>query len=315
MTERTNAEWITGFWRRIGAFAIDTIILGFVGIGLGLFLEEQFVHLGGWGRFVGLFIALFYFGVLNSRIFGGQTIGKKLVNIRVVDGGNQSIDLPRSFARYSILGVPFFLNGAQFTDEAMTSFWLYPISLVIFGGLLSVTYLYVFNRVTRQSLHDLVVGTYVVNMDTEQGNNGAIWRPHLIVVGALFLASALLPVWTSNLAQNEPFKDLLSAQAALNDHPSITYVGVSSGTTTRASTSDGTKTTTYLSARAFLKNDTVSDAELAEQLATILANSHSNSQQMDVIQIVLTYGYDIGIASSWSNYSHAFKPTELIGGN
>lgn len=311
MIEGSDAKWISGFWRRIGAFAVDTFILAIVGIGLGLILEKQFVQLGGWGRFVGFFIALSYFGVLNSRVFDGQTVGKKLVNIRVVGGDNESIDLIRSFARYSVLGVPFFLNGAQFTDDAMASFWIYPISLIVFGGLLSVAYLYIFNRVTRQSVHDLAAGTYVVNAESEKSDIGAFWRPHFVVVAALLVASAFLPVFTSQLTQNEPFKDLLSAQTALIEHPSVTYVGVSSGTSTSFSKSDGTNTTTYLSARAFLKNNNVSDTELAEQLATTLANSHSNSQQMDVVQIVLTYGYDIGIASSWTNYSHTFSPTDL----
>lgn len=315
MTEGTSAEWISGFWRRIGAFAIDTIILGLVGLGLGLFLERQFVDLGGYGRFVGFFIALFYFGVLNSKIFEGQTAGKRLLNIRVVNASNAPINVLHSFARYGVLGIPFFLNGAQFTNEAMTSFWLYPISLIIFGGLLSVTYLYIFNRVTRQSLHDLVVGSFVVNADAEKSTVGPLWRPHWVVVGVLFIAAATVPVFTSSLAQREPFSDLLSAQAALIEHPSVNYVAVSSGTTTRMSTSDGTTTTSYLSARAFLGNANVSDTELAKELATKLAETYSNSQQSDVIQIILTYGYDIGIASSWSNYSYSFKPMELMSGN
>lgn len=312
MTEETNAEWISGFWRRIGAFVIDSIILGIVGLGLGLFLAAQFAQLGGWGRAVGFIIALSYFGILNSKVFGGQTIGKRLVEIRVVNSENQTIDLIHSLARYAILGIPFFLNGARFTDDAMTSFWLYPISLVIFGGVLSVAYLYLFNRVTRQSLHDLALGTFVVNAGVRRNDVEPIWRPHLIVVGVLFLVSALLPVFTSSLAQKTPFEALVSARAALSEFPSVTYVGVSSGTTTRTSTSDGTKTMTYLSARVFLDNPSVSDAILAEQLATSLASSHPGSQQIDVIQIVLTYGYDIGIASSWRNHSHAFKPIDLI---
>ena len=314
MTELANAEWISGFWRRIGAFAIDTTILGLVGIGLGLFVERQFVELGGYGRFVGFFIALFYFGVLNSKIFEGQTVGKKLLAIRVVNASNEPIDVLHSFARYGVLGVPFFLNGARLTNEAMTSFWLYPISLIIFGGLLSVTYLYIFNRVTRQSLHDLVVGTFVVNADAEKSAAGPLWRPHLVVVGVLFIAAAAVPVFTSSLAQREPFNYLLSVQAGLIEHPSVNYVVVSSRTTTGLFTSNGTMTTRYLSARAFLGNANISDAELAKELATKLAETHSNSQQFDVIQIILTYGYDIGIASSWSNYSYNFKPAELIDG-
>lgn len=313
MIEGTDAKWVSGFWRRIGAFAIDTILLGVVGLGLGLVLEKQFVQLGGWGRFVGFFIALLYFGLLNSRVSGGQTVGKKLVKIHVVDGDDRSIDVFRSFARYSVLGIPFFLNGAQFTNDAMTSFWIYPISLIVFGGLLSVAYLYIFNRVTRQSLHDLLVGTYVVNAGSQRAKIDPVWRPHLIVVAVLLVAGALFPVFTSKIAQNEPFRDLLPAQAALAQHPSVTYVAVSSGTSTTTSVRSETKTTTYLSARAFLQTDTVSDTDLARQLATTLANNHANSQHMDVIQIILSYGYDIGIVSSWTNYSHTFEPADLTG--
>ena len=71
-------------------------------------------------------------------------------------------------------------------------------------------------------------------------------------------------------------------------------------------------TTSYLSAQVVLKSNSVSDAELAKQLATILANSHTNAGDMDVIQVVLTYGYDIGIASSWSTYHHTYRPADLI---
>ena len=312
MTEETGSKWISGFWRRVGAFVIDLVILGAFGIALGLFLEEQFVQLGAWGRLIGFFVALIYFGFLNSRMFGGQTIGKKLCNIRVAGKDNQSIDLLRSFARYSILGVPFFLNGAHFTSEAMTSFWIYPISLLVFGGLISVAYLYIFNRTTRQSLHDLIVGTYVVNATAEKQDIGAFWRPHWAIVALVLIASALLPVLTSNWSQNALFKDLLSARTALSAHPAARYVGVSSGTTSRTQSSDGMATTSYLSAQVVLKSNSVSDAELAKQLATILANSHTNAGDMDVIQVVLTYGYDIGIASSWSTYHHTYRPADLI---
>jgi len=73
----TDEEWIAGFWRRIGALFIDAIILGTVGFCLGVFLEKEFVQLGRLGRLIGFGTALSYFGILNSRMFGGQTIGKK----------------------------------------------------------------------------------------------------------------------------------------------------------------------------------------------------------------------------------------------
>jgi uncharacterized RDD family membrane protein YckC len=305
-------KWISGFWRRIGALLVDSVILGSVGFGLGLALEKQFVELGGWGRFVGFFIALVYFGVLNSRVFGGQTFGKKLFDIRVVNSDNQTIDIFRSFARYSILGIPLSLNGAHFTNEAIVSIWIYPLSFVIFGGLVSVAYLYIFNRTTRQSLHDLIVGTFVVNTNVEKQDVGTVWRPHLVVVGALFVIAAIGPIFTSHLAQSQPFRELLSAQAELIKNPSVSYATVSYGKSSFSSSNEGAKTTTYISAQAFLKKDTVADVELARQLAEIIASNYSESLQKDVVQINLTYGYDIGISSQWSSHAHNFSPKELV---
>ncbi len=68
---------------------------------------------------------------------------------------------------------------------------------------------------------------------------------------------------------------------------------------------------TYVSSQVFLKANNVSDAELARGLATIVVASYPEALRKDMIHINLTYGYDIGIASSWFNYAHNFNPSEL----
>lgn len=311
MTEEVELKWISGFWRRIGALFIDTLLLGVTGLALGLFLESVFVQMGGWGRLVGFSIALVYFGVMNSSIAGGQTLGKKALKIRVVDFNNSPISLGKSILRYFILAIPFFLNGAQFSNEAMFSFLIYPLSLIIFGGLFSILYLYLFNRVTRQSLHDLVVGTYVVNTNVEKQDPGKVWSVHLVIVAVLFLSAAVVPAFTTELAESDPFKGMLAVQSALSNEPSVAYATISSGSSTFSTTNEGTKTTTYVSGHVFLKTNDVSNAELARRLATIVVENYPEALQKDTIQINLTYGYDIGIASSWSNYAHNFNPLEL----
>jgi uncharacterized RDD family membrane protein YckC len=311
MTEEVELKWISGFWRRIGALFIDTLILGVVGLALGLVLESLFVQIGGWGRLVGFSIALIYFGVMNSSIVGGQTIGKKALKIRVVDSNNSPVNLGKSILRYFILAIPFFLNGAQFSNEVMFSFLMYPLSLIIFGGIFSILYLYIFNRVTRQSLHDLVVGTFVVNANVEKQETGKVWNLHLIIVALLFLAAAVVPAFTTQLAQSEPFKDMLSVQSALSNDQDVAYATISTGSSTFSSTNEGTKTTTYVSSQVFLKTNNVNDAELARRLAIIVVANYPEALQKDTILINLTYGYDIGIASSWSNHAHNFNPLEL----
>ena len=312
MSKKNDGRWISGFWRRIGAFVIDSAILGGVGYGLGMIFEKQFVELGGWSRLVGFCIALAYFGIMNSRISGGQTLGKKVLKIKVVDGENQPIDVVRSFTRYSILGIPYFLNGAHFTSNALSSYWIYPLSFVIFGGMASTVYLYIFNRVTRQSLHDLIVGTFVVNVNVEKQEPGTVWRPHLLVVAAFFILAAIMPVFTTHLSQSGTFRDLLSAQAAIMKEPSVGYASVSYGKRSFSSATNGTATTTtYVIAQAFTGTNDIGDAQTARKLAEILVKRYPESLKKDTIQIKLTYGYDIGIASRWHSYTHVFKPGDF----
>jgi len=61
----------------------------------------------------------------------------------------------------------------------------------------------------------------------------------------------------------------------------------------------------------FLESVHVDDVELARKMASIVIENYPEGMQKDTIQITLSYGYDIGIASSWSNHSHTFNPAEV----
>ena len=313
MNEGAELKWISGFWRRLIAFFVDTLILGVVGLALGLFLESFFVQMGVWGRLVGFSIALIYFGVMNSTIAGGQTIGKRALKVRVVDSRNAPIGLGRSVIRYFILAIPFSLNGAQFSNEVMFSYLVYPLSIIVFGGIFSILYLYIFNRVTRQSLHDLVVGTYVVNASAEKREVGKVWNVHIAVVALLFIASAVAPAFTAELHQSEPFKGMLAAQSALSNDPDVAYATISSGSSTFGSPKEASKTVTYVSSQVFLKTNNVADTGVARRLATLVVDKDPEALQKDTIQINLIYGYDIGIAAGWSSHAHNFSPLALQG--
>ncbi|MEM7430412.1 MAG: RDD family protein [Pseudomonadota bacterium] len=311
-TQNVEPTWIAGFWRRIGAFLVDTLVLGIVGFSLGLFLEEQFVRLAGFGELVGFVIASMYFGILNSKIGIGQTLGKQLLKIRVVDAAGECISLPRSIARYSILGVPFFVNGSMLSASLTGPFWHALLSLVIFGGAFSIVYLYVFNRATRQSLHDLIVGTYVVYEAVDPIETQPVWPGHRWVVPLLFAAAAAAPFILSAHIGDESFDNLRAGQSAVMDYPSVRHASVFRGTRTSGFTGTGGSSITFLSSQAFLLTNDVSDANFARQLAIDLAKAVPESKDVDVVVIVLSYGYDIGIASSWRNYTYNFDPAELL---
>src|SRR5690554_2843456 len=94
---------IAKFWTRVWALLIDSLILGVIGYLLGLTVEDFLVSIGNYGLLFGLVITVVYQTIFNSRIGNGQTLGKRAMNIQVVDIYGDTIDLGKSFLRALIL--------------------------------------------------------------------------------------------------------------------------------------------------------------------------------------------------------------------
>ena len=155
---------IGSVWRRILAFAVDGAVLNISGRIVGIAFFAELSRSGPWARIFGFCIALAYFGALESRAGGGQTIGKRLLKLKVVDQGGRSLSWGRAAARYSVFAVPYFLLvGPKFSVETRSVIAGLLLIIVIFGFGFSTLYLLAFNRRTGQGLHDLLVGSYVVN--------------------------------------------------------------------------------------------------------------------------------------------------------
>lgn len=312
LDQLNNNRTIAGFWRRLGALFLDCLLLGAIGASAGFFLFDEFVRLGPWGRLLGFCVALAYFGALNSWLGGGQTLGKRLLKIKVVDKDGSLLTVPRSLLRFLPLGAPWFLNNAQFSDSVLLSPWLYVLAVAIFGIGLSVIYLYVFNRASRQSLHDIMVGSYVVPVAPVGPVDAASpSRLHLAVCVVLVLASGVTPYFTKGLTASEPFVSLLNIQHSVNSEPWVALARVQKGTST-TSTDQGQKTTTYLSVTAYAKDSDIENVQRAKQLATLALSADSTVRALNIVQVTLVYGYDVGIASAWHAHNHAHTPAEWL---
>jgi uncharacterized RDD family membrane protein YckC len=180
---------IGSLWRRIGALVVDALILYGAGRIVGITFFDALSQLGAWAHLVGFSLALVYFSILDSGIGGGRTIGKRLLRLRVVDAQGGLISWERASIRYTICAIPFFLIGLRYSRDNTP--WI-VIALIIFaelgvGG--ALLYFPVFNRRTRQGIHDVAMETYVV----ESGSHGpiqtkTIWGLHWAVLSSfLFL--------------------------------------------------------------------------------------------------------------------------------
>lgn len=300
---------ISGFWRRLGAFLIDVFSLGILGLFLGLFFSQQFVELGGWGRAVGFPIAAIYFAILNSRIGGGQTLGKRFLKIQVVDKIGKQISLFKSTLRYAIIGIPYFLNGALIPESVLSSIGLFLLSLLVFGFGLSIIYLFVFNRNTRQSLHDIIVGTYVVRKNIESTVTiKPVWSVHYAICGIIMLLALLAPMYLGQLSRNDFFSEILKTREQIQNVPQVIYATLQDGQSTFTPAGDESKTTTYLSTQVLIKDQNIEDENLASKIANVIWDTHKEATKRDVIYVTITYGYDIGIASTWKSRSFSFTP-------
>jgi uncharacterized RDD family membrane protein YckC len=299
---------IAGFWRRLAALLIDGMVIGGVGLLLGLVLFDELVRMGAYGRLLGFAIALAYFGTLNSRIGAGQTLGKKLLSVRVVGRDGEPLALRRALVRSVILEVPFFLNGATFSADVLMTAWNYVLALLVFGGMAAVVYLYVFNRRTRQSLHDIAVGSYVVRSDSS-GPVAArpVWAGHLVVVLALCIGALSVPMLGNRLLQEAAIAELLPAQATIAGLPGVQ--GATLGIV-RSSAAGGV-TTNQVAARLRLAAPGDNNIAFAEQVARTVLAEYPRAAGKDRISVELVYGYDIGIASSWTYAKYAFEPAAL----
>lgn len=304
-------QGICGFWRRLAALVVDVLLLGTVGFLLGLLFSEQFIALGPWGRWLGFIIELAYFGLLNSRLGNGQTLGKRLLKIRVVDGESQLLSLPRAMVRAAILATPFALNGTS----ASNLYLMVPLSVLLFGGLFSILYLYLFNRRTRQSLHDLAVGSFVVNADALESDTERepIWPWHLRLVGLIFIVAAAVPFFTEHLAQMPLFQNLLVIEQQLQQEPGVrSVVGVTIQKRLYGGDA-GHDARPVIRAQIVLTENRLQDAALAKRLASRIATTMPDASEVEAIQIILVQGYDIGIFSSWMTKGYSFSPAQLRG--
>jgi uncharacterized RDD family membrane protein YckC len=300
---------IAGFWRRLGAFVIDLLLLGIAGMILGALFFDTFARMGAYARLIGFAIALAYFGICNSRIGGGQTLGKCWLGVRVVDSHDQLLSLPRSLLRYAVLGIPFFANNLPLAPKLVMSSPLgYVLALVVFGAMFATVYLYIFNRRTRQSLHDLAVGSYVERFDraTRAVPFPVMWRGHLVVVALLAVLALSAPVLASRFAQTQTFAGILMLSQTLSTQPHVITAQVVRNTMWfNGNVSHALQSSLRLDAPM------VDDSDMARRFAQQMAKGDPDIASEDAVVVTLAYGYDMGIASGWKRHGYSFRPGEL----
>ena len=125
-----------GFWIRFVAIFIDAIIVGIVNAVIAAILSLN--TNGRYGLQVVLGLAYYVFFWSSNSLWPGQTVGSKLLNIRVIRTDGSNLTLIQTFIRY-------------------IGFLIAAIPLLI--GLIWAAF-----DANKQGWHDKIAGTYVVRV-------------------------------------------------------------------------------------------------------------------------------------------------------
>jgi uncharacterized RDD family membrane protein YckC len=187
-----SSRYIATFWPRFWASLVDLFIVGIAMELIWLVVGSAVDKLGPKGVFLKVVLALPYFAILNSRIGDGQTIGKRWMDIQVVDENGATVSFARSFFRSLVFLVPCYL-GLDTPSSAKLN-WPMKASVQIFAILAYATlYMVMFNRRNRQGVHDLVARTYVAEHGAEiPPVKSSTWKPHWIIFASLVILDLLL---------------------------------------------------------------------------------------------------------------------------
>ena len=152
--------------RRFFAFLIDSLIIGLVGQLSGLVFSDFYAQLGNSGRLIGAVVVLLYFGICNSKITNGKTLGKKLLKIRVVNRNSKPISVSKSFLRASWFAIFMAFGGSSFSNSSCIPLVIVVGTLIFSISILEI-YFVIVNKKTLQSFHDLLIDSFVVSAKSE----------------------------------------------------------------------------------------------------------------------------------------------------
>jgi uncharacterized RDD family membrane protein YckC len=314
IVERQNFNMIlpiAGFWRRFAAFLIDGLLLGTIGQIIGWSASSFWFSVGPHGRILGFVIILLYFGLMNSKLCNGQTIGKRVLKTAVRDKNNELISIKLALLRTCILGLPIILNGWVLPVSG-TNILTWLVGIIVFGLGVSIIYTILFNRSSRQGMHDLICKTYVVHLKSDPWYRDSFpqsSRKHWVVSGiivALAVVISTFGIFFSDIVISKTnLSDITNVQDILNNDNRYHTASVSIHNTTYTSnTFSGSRTKRWIKVDAWYKGVPSEEerSALVSNIANVVLEKTNNIDNYDSLAIIISSKYDFGIAYGYINF-------------
>lgn len=313
-------DHVNCLWRRVLALVIDVAVILIIGRVLGTFFGPRFSSMESHEGLVGAAVIIIYFWLLNSKLSNGQTPGKWLLRIRVVTATGMPPSILRAFLRIIVLFIPLFVicDGVEAIRPEWYRYYYFAITTIFMGGLGTIVYLALFNYTTRQSLHDIICGTYIVRtkgipcIPTRRP-----WRGHWVIVGGVVLASAVISFAVSSIMPVGPAqRDIENIERAIKNNsnynsvlayrpfPPAALPNTGSGGAINRNSND------IMMVNVTVQQPPSDYAKEAARIAQIVLDKYPDARDIYTIDIYVSHGYDIGIYSSWYTWHESKTPDE-----
>ncbi|WP_191017762.1 RDD family protein [Treponema zioleckii] len=294
---------------RLFAFAIDMFILKQALALSALALGDFYARLNSWGKVLGALIALVYFGLGDSKLFGGQTLGKLAMGIRVADKHCEGISVQKSLVRSFWLFFRVTLNAPSFSSSKYILI-LFLEGFVFYSIWFLELYFFIVNRGTRQSLHDLIAGTFVIEAESKGeisfvNKKKAIYCS-LVLVEFVFAGAICITL----AAQKFGFDQSLKVQSQIQEALPVYSTSIRHSKTKREG--DGTESGKKLSIRTCLKNNASDIKAIARQIGKIVSESGLASEDESCSLKICYNGYDLGILENYDTKSYSVGNIEQL---
>lgn len=301
---------IAPVWRRCVAYFIDSLLIGLLISNLGRFEFGRLSQFGLWGICLGFLLGALYFAPMDSKIGNGQTIGKRLMKVRVVNGNGHSVSPARAFTRYTIFVIPVLLYGWRLpltkTPWIALDFVFFLVYWV--GG--SSAYLMIFERLNRQGLHDMAVRTFVAYADHEGPiETRAIPQLHWGILVSLLFAISLGAAALKNWSDRQPTQVEFHRDSSLIESMDGVERAYLRDRLTHDSNGIASK---VLFINIVRRTKPPSEQDFARNVVRSLSNPDHLAQSYDFITVRLYYGYDLGLGSRWDHRDFEQKPREWV---
>lgn len=200
-----------------------------------------FRKLGENGVWVGLLVSIAYFVPMQSTYGSGQSLGKRMVGIQVLDMNGHPLSLPKSFLRYLVIAfvayITVFTGVVNLVVGSSLATFVNPIlGTLWFVGLVGCYFLLPLHPLKR-GLHDLVAGSVVVYRNrfnaTELAalENSAKTKKAYAIAGAISAIAVVVGVWGfMEIKKNTTIASMQEIQTKLESTGKFRLVTAADGT-------------------------------------------------------------------------------------